>query len=200
MLTWLLEGEAKTPSLWQKTRELWRELVPHRDANSSILLFDFKPGRCSNTAEIRLLRFWEARNGTVYSVTVIGELNAIRSTITDRILGHSVGENVCVSMFESMALVLHTKFDGYRKEPKLVIATGVNPKIVGGGVGVSLFLSYVAFVAMIGLSFYLLFKCSLPSHGTDEGTGSLKVVHEQKIEPVTVFELHQFIITSVSQV
>lgn len=31
-------------------------------ANSYTLLADLKTGRCSNTAEVRLLRFWEARN------------------------------------------------------------------------------------------------------------------------------------------
>ncbi|KAL0826959.1 hypothetical protein Bca101_050636 [Brassica carinata] len=31
-------------------------------ANTFILLADLKAGRCSNTADIRLLRFWEARN------------------------------------------------------------------------------------------------------------------------------------------
>ncbi|CAH8389762.1 unnamed protein product [Eruca vesicaria subsp. sativa] len=31
-------------------------------ANSYTLLSDLKAGRCSNSAEIRLLRFWEARN------------------------------------------------------------------------------------------------------------------------------------------
>lgn len=37
-----------------------------------------------------------------------------------------------VSMFDSMALAFHTKFDSYGKEPKVIIATSVNPKIVGG--------------------------------------------------------------------
>lgn len=31
-------------------------------ANSFTLLADLRAGRCSNTAEVRLLRFWEARN------------------------------------------------------------------------------------------------------------------------------------------
>ncbi|KAJ4888842.1 hypothetical protein Rs2_28590 [Raphanus sativus] len=31
-------------------------------ANSYILLGDLKSGRCNNTAEVRLLRFWEARH------------------------------------------------------------------------------------------------------------------------------------------
>ncbi|CAF1894959.1 unnamed protein product [Brassica napus] len=41
------------------------------------------------------------------------------------------GDNVCVSLFDSMALAFHNKFDAYGKEPKVVLATSVNPKIVG---------------------------------------------------------------------
>ncbi|KAL0678784.1 hypothetical protein Bca4012_006765 [Brassica carinata] len=71
---------------------------------------------------------------------MIGELNAIRSTITDRLPGAQrvmltlrlrTGENVCVSMFDSLALAFHTKLDSYGREPRVVIATSVNPKIVG---------------------------------------------------------------------
>ncbi|KAG2290815.1 hypothetical protein Bca52824_037484 [Brassica carinata] len=199
------------------------------EKNQKITLFNF---RCSNVAEeVRLLRFWEARNlrkggelmsvdmlfvdenlrfrerlseGSLYTLTefdvvrsntnfrlsdasfsirfneetslekvtasarsiptelfrfmaysqilefantgkqlpdMIGELNAIRSTITDRLPGAQrvmltlrlrTGENVCVSMFDSLALAFHTKLDSYGREPRVVIATSVNPKIVGG--------------------------------------------------------------------
>ncbi|KAF2551869.1 hypothetical protein F2Q68_00036701 [Brassica cretica] len=62
-------------------------------------------------------------------------------TITDRLPGAQCvmltlrlrsGENVCVSMFDSLALAFHTKLDSYGREPRVVIATSVNPKIVGG--------------------------------------------------------------------
>ncbi|CAF2142939.1 unnamed protein product [Brassica rapa subsp. trilocularis] len=71
---------------------------------------------------------------------MIGELNAIRSTITDRIPGAQCviltlrlqsGDNVCVSMFDSMALAFHSKLESCGKESKIVLATSVNPKIVG---------------------------------------------------------------------
>ncbi|CAF1728621.1 unnamed protein product [Brassica napus] len=41
-------------------------------------------------------------------------------------------KNVCVSMFDSLALAFHTKLDSYGRKPRVVIATSVNPKIVGG--------------------------------------------------------------------
>ncbi|KAH0939564.1 hypothetical protein HID58_007025 [Brassica napus] len=67
---------------------------------------------------------------------MIGELNAIRSTITDRIPGAQCviltlrlqsGDNVCVSMFDSMALAFHSKLESCGKESKIVLATSVSP-------------------------------------------------------------------------
>ncbi|CAN7046759.1 unnamed protein product [Brassica oleracea var. botrytis] len=158
-------------------------------ALSYIFLSDLKSGRCSNTAEVRLLRFWEARNTGKQLPDIIGEVNAIRSTITDRIPGAQrvmltlrleSGENVCVSMFDSMALAFHTKFDSYKKEPRIVVATSINPKIVGAA-------SKEVFD-------------TLPGEGTYAGSGSSKVVHAQKIEPVTVSELNQFVISAEPQI
>ncbi|CAN6851887.1 unnamed protein product [Brassica oleracea] len=125
---------------------------------------------------------------------IIGELIAIRSTITHHIPGAQrvmltlrlqSGDNVCVSLFDSMALAFHNKFDAYGKEPKVVLATSVNPKIVGDKRYIYIFWQ---------------FSCSLPGHGTEQGTFSSKVVHAQKIEPLTISELNQFIITADSQI
>ncbi|CAF1920723.1 unnamed protein product [Brassica napus] len=221
-------------------------------ANSYTLLQNLRAGRCSNTAEVRLLRFWEAKNinkgGELISVDmllidenltvvhgsipasrqlqfknrlsegstdfeklpatdsiiptehfrfrqddriielantgnqlpgVIGELCAIRSTITDRIPGaqrvmltlrlESEGATVCVSMFDYLALAFHNKLDGYGKEPRIVIVTGINPKMVSGV-------------------------------DPDQSGSSSKVVHAQKIEPMTVSELNQFVLTADPQI
>lgn len=35
-------------------------------------------------------------------------------------------------MFDSLALAFHSKFDGFGREPKIVLVTGINPKIVSG--------------------------------------------------------------------
>lgn len=40
----------------------------------------------------------------------------------------------------------------------------------------------------------------LPGHGSEHTSSSSKVVHAQKIEPMTVSELNQFVITSESQI
>ncbi|KAG5377799.1 hypothetical protein IGI04_025641 [Brassica rapa subsp. trilocularis] len=68
-------------------------------------------------------------------------LSAIRSTITDRLPGPQRvmlnlrlkrDVNVYVSMFDSLALAIHNKFESYWREPKIVLVTSINPKIVGG--------------------------------------------------------------------
>nr|VDC81641.1 unnamed protein product [Brassica rapa] len=255
-------------------------------------------GRCSNVAEVRLLRYWEARNvrkggelmsvdmlfvdenlrfrkrlseGSLYTLTgfdvtrsntnfrlcdapfsirfnegtslekitasarpiptelfrfmpygrllelantgkqlpdIIGELSAIRSTITDRIAGAQrvmltlrleSGENVCVSMFDSLALAFHTKFDSYGREPKVIIATGVNPKIVGGRLFLNATSSTHLYFDSETAAGKKLFD-TLPGHGAVPGESTSKVVHAQKIEPMTLSELNQFIITAESQI
>ncbi|KAL0813811.1 hypothetical protein Bca101_070254 [Brassica carinata] len=135
---------------------------------------------------------------------IIGELNAIRSTITDCLPGAQrvmltlrleSGENVCVSMFDSMALAFHAKLDSYGREPKVIIVTSVNPNIVGG----RLFLNGTS-----GTHLYFdsetaagkeLFD-TLPGHGADPGSSTSKVIHAQKIEPMTISKLNQSLVSS----
>ncbi|XP_048601816.1 uncharacterized protein LOC125580762 isoform X1 [Brassica napus] len=109
------------------------------------------------------------------------------------------GENVCVSMFDSLALVFHTKFDSYGREPKVIVATGLNPKIVGG----LLFLNATSATHLYFDSETAARKKlfgTLPGHGAVPGGSTSKVVHAQKIEPMTISELNQFIITADSQI
>ncbi|KAF2618645.1 hypothetical protein F2Q68_00041281 [Brassica cretica] len=40
--------------------------------------------------------------------------------------------NFCASLFDSLALAFHSKFDSYGREPRIVLVTSVNPKIVAG--------------------------------------------------------------------
>uniref|UniRef100_A0A0D3AA10 Nucleic acid-binding protein n=1 Tax=Brassica oleracea var. oleracea TaxID=109376 RepID=A0A0D3AA10_BRAOL len=110
-----------------------------------------------------------------------------------------IGENVCVSMFDSLALVFHTKFDSYGREPKVIVATGLNPKIVGG----LLFLNATSATHLYFDSETAARKKlfgTLPGHGAVPGGSTSKVVHAQKIEPMTISELNQFIITADSQI
>ncbi|KAL0713494.1 hypothetical protein Bca4012_020472 [Brassica carinata] len=125
---------------------------------------------------------------------VMGELRAIRSTITDRLPGPQRvmltlrlegNADVCVSLFDSLALAFHNKFDVYGREPKIVLVTGINPKIVSG----KLYLNGTSATRVF-------FDCG----GTDQEGSSSKVVHAQKIEPLTIAELNQFVVTGDPQI
>ncbi|CAN6897437.1 unnamed protein product [Brassica oleracea] len=213
-------------------------------ANSYTLLANLKNGCCSNTAEVRYLRFWEARNirkggelmsvdmlflderkqsmlilgtmnatrshtyrpylseGSIYSLSgfevtqsnnnfrlsdapaclhslqrwhnirrtydqllalanhqtttifylifdgteflnvedVFGEITVIHSTISDGIhrsqrvmltLRVERGLNVCISLFDGLAYSFHDKMTSYGVEPKVLLVTSINPKVVG---------------------------------------------------------------------
>ncbi|KAF3587892.1 hypothetical protein F2Q69_00029816 [Brassica cretica] len=276
-------------------------------ANSYTLLADLRAGRCSNTAEVRLLRFWEARNtkkggelmsvdmlfvdeqstlihgtvntsrsqtyrqdfneGSIYSLSgfdvtrsnnnfrlsdapvsvrfgegtrftrvtdsdkviptemfrfrsydqllalantnrqlpdILGELTAIRSTISDGLHGSQRvmltlcverGLSVCVSLFDGLAYAFHEKMTSYGAEPKVVLVTSINPKIVGG----RLFLNgtsatHVYFDTETNAASTHLFGDGLNQTGT-----SSKLLHAQKIEPITVSELNQYVLTADPQ-
>lgn len=42
------------------------------------------------------------------------------------------GLTVCVSLFDALAYAFHEKLTRYGAEPKVVLVTSINPKIVGG--------------------------------------------------------------------
>ncbi|CAN6906098.1 unnamed protein product [Brassica oleracea] len=85
-------------------------------ANSFTLFADLKACRCSNTSE---------------STVIQGSVSVNRvSRFSQQTTSWDV--NVPVSMFDYLALAFHKKIDSYGKEPKIVLATNINPKIVGG--------------------------------------------------------------------
>ncbi|KAH0936270.1 hypothetical protein HID58_013387 [Brassica napus] len=131
---------------------------------------------------------------------VMGELRAIRSTITDHIPGAQrvmltlrleSDVNVCVSLFDSLALAFHSKLDLYGREPRIVLVTGINPKNVSDKR--AFVLAVISFVDDIPM-------VTLPDVGTEQSGSSSKVVHAQKIELLTVAELTQFVISGDPQI
>ncbi|KAF3605792.1 hypothetical protein DY000_02048517 [Brassica cretica] len=263
-------------------------------ANSYTLLADLRAGRCSNTAEVRLLRFWEARNtkkggelmsvdmlfvdeqstlihgtvnasrsqtyrqdfneGSIYSLSgfdvtrsnnnfrlsdapvsvrfgegtrftrvtdsdkviptemfrfrsydqllalantnrqlpdILGELTAIRSTISDGLHGSQRvmltlcverGLSVCVSLFDGLAYAFHEKMTSYGAEPKVAGCSLMGPL---------LHMSTLTLRQMLQVH-------SMPNGLIQTGTSS-KLLHAQKIEPITVSELNQYVLTADPQ-
>ncbi|KAL0728151.1 hypothetical protein Bca4012_024244 [Brassica carinata] len=137
--------------------------------------------------------------------------------------------NVCVSLFDSLVLAFHAKLDGYGREPRIVLVTGINPKIVLGklylngtsasriffdsdtAVGKDQFerreLCFMIYSRNIGClysisfdAFSMLSPYRLPGGETDDTGSSSKVVHAQKIEPFTVAELNEFVLSGDPQI
>ncbi|CAH8383570.1 unnamed protein product [Eruca vesicaria subsp. sativa] len=92
-------------------------------ANSYTLLADLNAGRCSNTAEVRLLRFWKAWN-TSRNIGRSGELMSLDMLLID--------ENATL-MQASIAAVRQMRFRQSLKKGSLYSLTGFdvtrsNPK------------------------------------------------------------------------
>ncbi|KAH0851945.1 hypothetical protein HID58_094337, partial [Brassica napus] len=94
---------------------------------------------------------------------------------------------VCVSIFDSLALAFHSKLDVYGREPSWFRV----PCVLAG----KLYLNGTS-----ATPFTCYYPRRLPSGDTDQSGSSSKVVHTQKIEPMTVSELNQFIFTADPQV
>ncbi|KAJ4906013.1 hypothetical protein Rs2_09671 [Raphanus sativus] len=99
----------------------------------------------------------------------------------------------------SSARLMPTPILSHLYKGQIVLATSVNPKIVGG----RLFLNatsatHLYFDSETSAGKEVFEK--LPRHGADQPTPSSKVVHAQKIEPLTVSELNQFIITAETHI
>uniref|UniRef100_A0A0D3DCF6 Uncharacterized protein n=1 Tax=Brassica oleracea var. oleracea TaxID=109376 RepID=A0A0D3DCF6_BRAOL len=78
---------------------------------------------------------------------------------------------VVISIFDALALAFYNKLESYGTEPTIVLATSINPKLVGG---------------------------QLTGEGTYETTSSSKVVYAQK-EALIASELKQYVIAADPQ-
>ncbi|CAH8361470.1 unnamed protein product [Eruca vesicaria subsp. sativa] len=159
---------------------------------SRVFFSDLKSGRCSSTVEVRLLQFWEARNPRRG-----GELMWIDMLMVDvnKKLFHSFSSNesVTLSLFDAEAVAFHHRLDNMCIDPKVIVATAINPKMVGG----HLYLN-----ATSGTHLYFDKETS-PGDLVARDTGLPPVAPSlkgyAKVETLTITELNTFIITAPSQ-
>ncbi|KAL0741191.1 hypothetical protein Bca4012_082704 [Brassica carinata] len=112
-------------------------------ATSQIYFSELKVGRYRQTVQTRLLRFWEAQN-----VKKGGELIVFHMMFIDSMREGSLYEfsafdvarsnlipvresRVCLSVIDGLAKFLNEKFAASGVEPKVVVPTNINPKLVG---------------------------------------------------------------------
>ncbi|KAL0706742.1 hypothetical protein Bca4012_073168 [Brassica carinata] len=105
--------------------------------------------RYSKTAEVRFLKFWEAKNVKKGGQLMGADFLLVEEKSTPVTSSLTTPVNVCVSLFDGLAFAFHSKLDSYGSEPKT------------------------------------------PS--------SSKLPHAQKIEPLTISKLNQYVITSEPQ-
>uniref|UniRef100_M4D181 Uncharacterized protein n=1 Tax=Brassica campestris TaxID=3711 RepID=M4D181_BRACM len=168
-------------------------------AQSSILPGDLKASHCTNATEVCLLRFREARNVKkgreligVDMLRLDENLTLIQWSVSANRLSpfldvqcriilnvqqfrrHKEQQQLyhrVISIFDALALAFYNKLESYGTEPTIVLATSINPKIVGG---------------------------QLTGEGTYETTSSSKVVYAQKVALI-VSELKQYVIAADPQ-
>nr|VDC84387.1 unnamed protein product [Brassica rapa] len=206
-------------------------------AKSYTLLDNLRAGRCSNTAEVRLLRFWEAKNinkgGALMSVetllidehsTVVqGSISAIRQlTLTDGPVSICFNDGTAFEKLATTVRIIPTEHFRFRPYEQLIELANTGkqlPDVMGelrairstitdhipGAQRVMLTLRLESDVNVcVSLQELFLSQASilkiLPDVGTEQSGSSSKVVHAQKIELLTVAELTQFVISGDPQI
>ncbi|KAH0915622.1 hypothetical protein HID58_030068 [Brassica napus] len=242
-------------------------------ANVLVLLSDLQSGGSSSTVEVRLLRFWEARNvcrgGELMGVdmllldsqstmmpatvnnyrlsdssllirftdstsfkkvaepavpiplesflflrclvlltpTINYRITAVKSTVTDppqdnnRVMATIRMENdtsVTMSLFDAQAVKIHNQLEQMGVDPRVVVATSVNPKIVGG----RLFLNatsgtHIYFDKQTDAGEQLFYRLVEQDTGLPPVAPLLKSY--AKVEKLSISELNDFVVTATSQ-
>ncbi|KAG5415922.1 hypothetical protein IGI04_003489 [Brassica rapa subsp. trilocularis] len=161
--------------------------------NVSVLLFDLKTGRSSSTVQVRLLRFLEAMN-----VCRGGELMGVDMLLLDSQANY---------LTPLSAVKMHNQQEKMRGDPRVVVATSVNPKMVGEHllpihpVG-HLFLNatsgthiYFDKETAVGESFFYM----LVAQDTGLTPATPRLRGYANVESLSIAELNNFVTTAPSQ-
>ncbi|KAG5385954.1 hypothetical protein IGI04_037424 [Brassica rapa subsp. trilocularis] len=140
-------------------------------------------------------------------VDIIGEIVVVKSTVSDhpedknRVMVTVKLENdvsVTLSLFDAQAVSFHQKLGGMRGDPKVIVATSINPKMVGG----RLFLNatsrtHVYYDKETHAGESLFYRLVASDTGLPSAAPLLKSY--AKVEPVTIAELNHFSTTDPPQ-
>ncbi|KAF3591750.1 hypothetical protein DY000_02020219 [Brassica cretica] len=138
---------------------------------------------------------------------IIGEIVTVKSTVSDppedknRVMVTVKLENdvsVTLSLFDAQAVSFHQKLGGMRGDPKVIVATSINPKMFGG----RLFLNatsgtHVYYDKETHAGESLFYRLVARETGLPSAAPLLKSF--AKVEPVTIAELNSFITTDPPQ-
>ncbi|CAN7028935.1 unnamed protein product [Brassica rapa subsp. trilocularis] len=138
---------------------------------------------------------------------LIGEITAVKSTVTDppqdnnRVMATIRMENdtsVTMSLFDAQAVKIHNQLEQMGVDPRVVVATSVNPKIVGG----RLFLNatsgtHIYFDKQTDAGEQLFYRLVEQDTGLPPVAPLLKSY--AKVEKLSISELNDFVVTATSQ-
>ncbi|KAF2610012.1 hypothetical protein F2Q70_00009775 [Brassica cretica] len=128
-----------------------------------------------------------------------GEIKVVKSTVSgppedkNRVMVTVKLENdvsVTLSLFDAQAVLFHQKLEGMRGDPKVIVATSINPKMVVDSLCV-----YYDKEINAGESFFY----RLVARDTGLPAAEPLLRSYAKVEPVTIAELNNFITTAPSQ-
>uniref|UniRef100_A0A0D3D2S4 Uncharacterized protein n=2 Tax=Brassica oleracea var. oleracea TaxID=109376 RepID=A0A0D3D2S4_BRAOL len=137
---------------------------------------------------------------------IVAELSAVKSTVNDPPKGKNhvmatikmdKGDSVILSLFDCQAIAFHRRLDSMRVDPKVVVATNVKPKTIGGRLylcatsGTHIYFDKETSIGQASLS-RLVSRCP----GLTPVAPLIRKV--AKVEPVTMAELNSFVAAAVS--
>ncbi|KAF8082784.1 hypothetical protein N665_0808s0020 [Sinapis alba] len=134
--------------------------------------------------------FFGLANSNTQLPDFIGEITAVKSTVSDTpgeknhlmvTIKMDTGVSVTLSMFDAHAVSLHKRLDSMSNDPRVIVSTSLNPKIVGG----RLFLN-----ATSGTHIYF---------DKETNAGEALFYKHAKVEHMTIYELNEFVISAQSQ-
>ncbi|CAN6925283.1 uncharacterized protein LOC106393717 [Brassica napus] len=138
---------------------------------------------------------------------LIGEITAVKSTVTDppqdknRVMATIRMDNdtsVTMSLFDAQAVKIHNQLEQIGVDPRVVVATSVNPNIVGG----RLFLNatsgtHIYFDKQTDAGERLFYRLVERDTGLPPVAPLLKSY--AKVEKLSISELNDFVVTATSQ-
>ncbi|XP_033140413.1 uncharacterized protein LOC103855082 isoform X1 [Brassica rapa] len=138
---------------------------------------------------------------------LIGEITAVKSTVTDppqdknRVMTTIKMDNdtsVTMSLFDAQAVKIHNQLEQMRVDPRVFVATSVNPKIVGG----RLFLNatsgtHIYFDKETDAGERLFYRLVEQDTGVPPVAPLLKSY--AKVEKLSITELNDFVLSAASQ-
>ncbi|KAF2569625.1 hypothetical protein F2Q68_00023894 [Brassica cretica] len=142
---------------------------------------------------------------------IIGEILSVKSTVCDppeeknRVmvtLKLDSDETVTLSFFDSQAVAFHIQLEAMRVDPKVMVVTSINPKIVGDIELCRLFLNatsgtHVYFDKNTGAGAALFYRLAARDTGLPSAAPLLKSY--AKVENMTIADLNSFIVSAASQ-